>query len=279
MRRFVLAVSAIAVLLLGLEKVGVYQFVPGGDTGFQFAPLAGRPGYSLRHANGGGNLTSWVQLIVRPAGTGSSLAGFEPLDWTGDPLAIMSRPLGDGRFKVSISKRPNPPRGTPFVWGAGLELQIVRTTPGTMTLDDWAVFPSSQAPDNFRLAARRHRWTAISWVLLVLGALGTALTALKGKDAGEAVTTRTLASAIVNDIDGENPEDTKRLRVFMRKVVLEEVPVDQALTKAGFPIPHTWPLKLERFQFQARAVRLFRERVDNVVTEFERYNQRLAPQR
>jgi hypothetical protein len=105
------------------------------------------------------------------------------------------------------------------------------------------------------------------------------LTALKEKDVSEAVTTRTLASAIVNDIDGENPEDTKRLRVFMRKVVLEEVPVDQALTKAGFPIPRTWPLKLERFQFQARAVRLFRERVDNVVSEFERYNQRLAPQR
>jgi hypothetical protein len=76
-----------------------------------------------------------------------------------------------------------------------LELQIVKTTPGAATMDDWAVFPSSQAPDNFRLATRRHRWTAISWVLLVLGGLGTVLTALKEKDVSEAVTTRTLASA------------------------------------------------------------------------------------
>ena len=41
MRRLVLAMSAVAVLLLGLEKVGAYHIVPGGETGFECTPLGG----------------------------------------------------------------------------------------------------------------------------------------------------------------------------------------------------------------------------------------------
>src|ERR1700732_1337075 len=123
MRRFALAISAIAACLLGLEKVGLYQFVPGGDTGFQFAPLAGRAGYSLHHENKAGDLTSWIQLTVRT--NGSRSPSIAVLDWTGAPLDIASHPREDGRQDISISKKPNTPAGEPFVWRAGLPRQIV----------------------------------------------------------------------------------------------------------------------------------------------------------
>ncbi|MBZ5728318.1 MAG: hypothetical protein LAP87_25465 [Acidobacteriia bacterium] len=123
MRRLVLAMSAVAVVLLGLEKVGAYHIVPGGETGFECTPLTGPVGYLLRHTNSKGNLPSWVRLTVRARNAPEFKFG--PLDWTGDPLTITSHSLGDGRFEVAISKAPNPPRGTPFVWGAGLDLQIV----------------------------------------------------------------------------------------------------------------------------------------------------------
>ncbi len=278
MRRLILALSGVAALLLGLEKVGLYQFVPGGNTGLTVAPLADHSGYSLHHSNGTGNLTSWVQLIVRTQG--SAVPEFAPLAWSGDPLAIVSRPLGAGRVEVTISKRPNPPQGTPFVWGAGLELRLVETIPNvTTTVEDWTVFPSTQAPDSLQFAARRHLWTMISWVLLSIAALGVALTALK-KDAGEAVTARTLVGAIVNDIVGETKTETNKLRAFMKKVVLEEVPADQALTQAGYPKAKGAKdvLKnVKRFAFQTRAVDLFLKRVDIAQKELERYKERLSP--
>jgi len=274
MRRFLLAVSAVAVLVLGLEKVGIYQFIPGGNTGFQFSPLADGAGYSLRHANSAGNLTSWVELIVRAQGSAS--VGFKLRAWTGDPLAIVSRSLGERRFEVTISKQPNPPKGTPFVWGNGLELQIVGIDPRLpTTVEDWNVFPSAQAHDSLQLARRRHQWTTVSWVLFVLGVIGAVLTALKEKDATEPVTTRMLATAIVYDIVGESDEETKKLRVFMKKVVLEEVPVDQALIHAGFPKSSDFKVNIKRYMFLARATKIFRARVDNVVTEFIRYSERL----
>ncbi|HEX5226844.1 MAG TPA: hypothetical protein VFW44_04005 [Bryobacteraceae bacterium] len=273
MRRFLLALSAAAALLLGLEKVGLYHFIPAGETGFEAAPLPGHAGYSLRHSNAAGNLTSWLRLVVRPQG--APAIEFSAMGWSGDPLSIVSRPLPDGSTEVTVSKQPNPPQGAPFVWGAGLELKLVETTPGAdSTLEDWAVFPSNQAPDSLELAARRRQWTRISWALLALSAIGAIVTALKEKDT-EAVTTRTLAGAMINDIVGDNDAETKKLRGFMKKVVLEEVPVDQALTQVGFPPPDTWEHRRPRFQFQAKAVNLFLERVDIVVAEFDRYTHRL----
>lgn len=280
MKRVVLAISAVAALLLGLEKVGVYRIVPGGETGFECTPLDDRAGYLLRHSNSTGNLTSWVRLTVR--GRIASGVKFVPVEWTGDGLVIVSRPLGDGRLEVTISKAPNPPRGTPFVWGAGLDLQIADS--GAViapTVENWAVFPSGQAPDSQSLATRRRRWTIVSWILLPLAAFGTALTALTAlKETGgaERVTTRTFVTAIINDIDGDSPAETKRLRLFIRRVVLDDVPVDQALTKAGFKSAGAWAAKRERYAFQAKAIHLFRTRADNVVAEFGRYGERLKVQ-
>ena len=61
----------------------------------------------------------------------------------------------------------------------------------------------------------------------------------------------------------------------MRRVLLEEVPVDEALTKAGFK-SDVWAAKRERYAFQAKAIHLFRTRSDNVVAGFGRYSQRLT---
>jgi hypothetical protein len=115
----------------------------------------------------------------------------------------------------------------------------------------------------------------ISWVLLALAALGTVLTALKEKEPVEHVTARTLVTAILSDIDGRDEADTKRLRTFLKKVLIEDVPVGQALTHVGLSETDRWLEKIERFQFQARARSLFQERVDNVLTELTRYDQRL----
>ena len=158
-----------------------------------------------------------------------------------------------------------------------MPLQIVQMTPtdALSSIDDWALFPSFQAPDDLRLATKRRRWTLVSWVLLPLAAIGAIVSVLKEREAHEAVTTRTLARAIIDDIAVKDSKETKKLRLFMRKVVLEEVPVGQALAHVGFAAG-VWTEKRAGYAFQARATKLFRDRVDIVLTEFDRYSRRLT---
>lgn len=163
-RRILLVVSAVATFVLLLEKVGAYQIVPGGDLHLQSQPLAdaARPGLSLR--NDAGNLTCWIRLVVR-ADRGQPTFGVP--SWSGDPLTIVPRALGTNLHEVKISKQPNPPDGVPFLWRAGLPLDLETLgSPGVpITLEDWVVFPNNQPSDTRAKAQGRWWWTRISWGL------------------------------------------------------------------------------------------------------------------
>jgi len=272
MRRILLVVSAVATVVLGLEKVGAYQIVPGGDLHLQSQPLAGaaRPGLSLR--NDAGNLTCWIRLVVR-ADRGQPTFGVP--SWSGDPLTIVPRALGANLHEVKISKQPNPPDGVPFLWRAGLPLDLETLgSPGVpITLEDWVVFPNNQPSDTRAKAQRRWWWTRISWGLLVLSLIGTVLTALKEKEERETVTTLTLVRTIIISIEGQSQEETKKVRVFLTKVLLQDTPIAEALTSVGVPEND----KVTRFRFLARATSLFLERIRVVEVELDRYAAHLSP--
>lgn len=112
--------------------------------------------------------------------------------------------------------------------------------------------------------------------MLPLALIGTVLTVVKEKETGESVTARALIGAVVSDVAGDDDAETGKLRTFLRKVLLEDVPVDQALTQVGLPDLGTWPSKRDRIRFFNRAKGLFQGRVDGVLAELIRYRQRLT---
>lgn len=272
-RRFLLVISAVAAVVLALERVGVYQFVPAGDIRFQSESFTTpvRSGVTLR--NDAGDLTCWIRLIVTCEGPGQK--NFVVPTWSGDPLAIHSRSIDNDRYKLDISKEPIPPAGTQFLWRAGLplSLEITGPQPRSITVEDWAVFPHNQPSDTRAKAERRWWWTRISWVLLLLSVIGTVLTALKEKEERKVVTALTLVHTIIIITEGHDQADTKKLRGFLSKVLLEGTPVREALTSIGLPETET----RARQVFLARATSSFLERIQVVVQELDHFFALLSP--
>jgi hypothetical protein len=267
LRRILLGLSAVATVILGLEKVGVYQFVPGADLRFQGQTLSdgARVGLSLR--NDAGDLTCWIRVVVRAGGNGQP--SFSATNWSGDPLTIVPHALGANLHELTISKQAAPPDGVPFLWRAGLPLEIETSPAVPLTLEDWVVFPNNQPSDTRAKDNRRWWWTRLSWGFLALSVLGTLLTALKEKEERETVTTLTL----VRTIEGRDPQETKRVRAFLTKVLLEDTPVREALTSARLPAQST----AAKFVFLTQATSLFRERIRVIQEELDGYTRLLLP--
>ncbi len=271
-RRIILVLSAVAALLLGLEKVGVFQFVPAGDVGFEWTAQRlpdGRATLVLR--SDAGDLSCWIRLVIRWVGPDSG--EFDVSISSGEPLVVSLENIGAAQREVGISKAPDPQQRTPFVWRAGLPIQLVLNGPssGTLMLEDWSVHAVAQPSDSRAKAQWRTWWTRCSWVLLAFAIIGAAVTAWPRKEEPEVATSLTLVRTIVSTITGSDPQQTVQLRSFLRKVLLESVPVREALDALKIP---SSPYRT-RPQFVARARRVFLDRITAVKTELDSFGDRL----
>jgi hypothetical protein len=263
-RRIILVLSAIAVVLLGLERVGVYRFVPEGDVHFEVEAPQNPNRLLLR--NDAGALKGWVRLVViAPNGNPLSIS---PHNWPGDPLGVDVRSLGSDQFEIVISKKPNPPAGVPFDWPSGvpIELGIDSKLGGPIAVTDWTVYNNRQESDTLAKVQRRWWWTRISLGLLVLALMGAALTALAEKDERQAADpVRVLIRTIVISIEGKTPAETKKIRRFLSQVLLMGTPISEAVERAGYDIHE----KLRWGPFVARSKTLFTNRANAVRTALD----------
>lgn len=271
LRRTVLVLSAIAAVFLGLEKVGVFQFAPPGDVGFQATTERlpdGRPALVLDSDIG--DLSCWLHLVVRWNGPDSG--GFDASIASGESLVVEAQRIGDGEWALSISKGPNSAQRDPFLWRAGLPVRVVLSGPasGPLILQDWIVNATAQPSDSRDKARWRNWWTWFSWVLLTLAIIGAAVTAWPRPEL-EAATSLALVRSIVSSVEGDDAQHTTRVRIFLRKVLLESVPVREALD--ALKIPST-PFRT-RPQFVARARRVFLDRIAAVKAELDAFGERL----
>jgi hypothetical protein len=272
LKRSLAVLSALAALLLGLEKVGVFRLVPAGDVGFRAVAERLRDGREalLLHSDVG-DLSCWIRLVVR-LGAASS-GGWEASMSSGEALAVFVENVDATHERVSISKAPDAQKQDPFTWRAGSPVRVVRTgaPTGPLTLSDWAVYATTQPSDTARKALIRTWWTRISWVLLVLALGGAALTAWPKREEPQAVGSLALVRSIVSTIEGTDAEQTALLRRFLTKVLLEGVPVREALDALNIP---STPYHV-RPQFRGRARRVFLDRVSTVKQDLDALGERL----
>jgi hypothetical protein len=270
-RRVLLVVSAVAAVLLGLEKVGVFRFVPPGDVGFRALPEVlpdGRQALVL-HSDVG-DLTCWIRLVV---GSDTAASGpWEASISSGETLVVAAQAMGAAQ-QLSISKPPDPQRQEPFVWRTGSQIRVVRNGPSSdpIRLDDWAVYATTQPSDTASKALLRTWWTRGSWVMLILALVGAGLAAWPKAETPQIAGSVALVRSIVSTVDGTDAADTDQARAFLRKVLLEGVPVREALDALRLP---TTPYRI-RPQFVARARRIFLDRIFTVKQDLDALGDRL----
>jgi len=263
-RRTILVISAIAVVLLGLEHVGVYRFVPEGDVRFE-AEVTQNPNRLLL-SNDAGALKGWVHLVVDAPN--SEPLSLRAMNWPGDAPGISVRRLLGDRYEIAISKQPVPPVGVPFDWPSGvpLELGIDSKVGGAITVADWAVFNSRQEADTKAKVRQRFLWTRFSWGLLGAALLGAALTALAEKDERQnADPARTLIKTIVVSIEGKSRADTRKIRRFLRKILVDGMPITEAVGSSGYDYAD----KRKWGPFLLRSKELFNDRAGRVQKDLD----------
>lgn len=117
----------------------------------------------------------------------------------------------------------------------------------------------------------RTRWTWASWVLLFVTLAGGGLAAWPKKD-GRVASSRALIEGVVAGLKGKSKEQTELIGGLLRQVLLESVPVEEALDTLKLPSSPKWI----RQQLVARARHLFLERVSTLKSELDDYVQRLT---
>ena len=270
-RRILLTLAAVAAVLLTLEKVGVFELVPGANLRFHWSPLTladGRSALAMR--SDVGDIAAWMQLVV--GWNGPDIGTFTASIPGGDPLAVDVQAAGPSRRHISISKAPSPPQGTPFSWRAGVPLELAHSSGevGPLVVEDWIIYPSTQASDSATKARLRRIWTVISWVLLAISVAGVAITTWSEKEES-LVMPVALVRSIVGSVEGVNATETKQLRSFLSKVLIRGATVNEALDSLAIPRK---PFYM-RPRFQARARRVFLDRIDAVKAELDDFGARL----
>lgn len=266
LRPVILVLSAVAVVLLGLQQVGTYLLIPGGDTGFEAKVL---PSRQLQLTSDVGDLVCRINLTVNVATSGTTQ--WTAVGWQGEPLSVMTQSLGGNRYDVTIEKHPG--RATPFQWRAGIPLVLGagNTIAGAPTVESWAVYASDKESDSSVKAERRWLWTRVSWALLGIVLIGTAVGVLREREEGEAVTARALMRSIIDSIEGDNGSHTRKVRQFLKLVLLQETPRDQALIKVRAGSSLT-----QRAGFQFSAGKLFRDRINLALAELQRAKEKMS---
>lgn len=107
-------------------------------------------------------------------------------------------------------------------------------------------------------------------MLLALALVGAAITAWP-KEEPQVAGSVVLVRAIVSTIDGTDAEQTAQPRAFLKKVLLDGVPVREALD--ALKIPST-PYRI-RPQFVARTRRIFLDRISTVKQDLDALADRL----
>jgi hypothetical protein len=271
MRRIILVASAVAALLLGLEKIGVFHLLPPGDVNFRSSTERLPDGReALVMTSDAGDLSCWLQVVVRVEG--QTTQDFQASIASGEQIVVDVDVSGGPRRSLAISKAPNASLREPFLWRSGLPIRLTPSAPGgKLTLEDWVVHSSAQPSDSRDKSWWRTRWTWASWILLALAVLGAAVTAWPRTEPVLG-TGHALVKAIVESVTSSSPEQSARLRTFLRQVLLESVGVQEALDGLAIPSSPAWV----RAQFVARARSVFLARIAAVKAELDAYGNRLA---
>ncbi len=224
MKTVILAISAAAVVILSLDKIGVTPIAPGYNTRFQRVP-SNLPLLIFR--TDAGDLDCWIRLRLKIGGSGA--ATFSARLRTGAPLAAASRRVTDSVWVVEISKpSSDSAHRTKFQWQSGIELTVTPAagSPAIASVEDWQVFLRADQSDSMWRAKWRNGWFRISLGLIFIAIVAAIITAWP--PAKPRASAMDICLGIVRSIEGPTTQDTKLMRSMLEKV-LDGTPVRSAM--------------------------------------------------
>ena len=113
--------------------------------------------------------------------------------------------------------------------------------------------------------------TAVSFALLLIAMITGGVTAWLTYEELQVVTALTLVRVFVATIEGRNASETRLIRAFLRRVLIERRPVEESLTSLGIGSD------ARRLQLLGRARVLFGTRVGAVHSDLQWFVQQLWP--
>lgn len=258
--RIFMAVSAVALTVIGLEKVGGVAITSGYDTGFS-AVLASPPETGLALTNEASNLTCWLRLKV-PAQAPPASAKLS----TGAPLGVYAEPAAGSERWVQIVAGLKPQEQ--FAWPAGTQI-IINGAGGNsrgLSVEDWYVYISDKDYDSRGRSRWRTFFFYLTRCLLPFALIGIAIEAYS-KYKGEAAkpfTPQRCVEELINSTEGRNAKETEWMKSILTKVLLEGVPARDALS--------TIPLKSSlRNALWFRTNSQFRARLNRLIADLTLY--------
>ncbi len=255
LRRFLIAMAVPFGGLITLTQLGGSPIYEGFDTGFDARP-ADIANSKLAISTDSGDLHCWVklQLPLRSQSFSANLSG-------GIPLSVYQESVQGGSQWVAISA-DGLKREEKFHWPSGATLYLTTANGVSVLPSDWRVYLADQAYDSMGRAMWRKIALGCSLVFLCLSLTGGILEGLaRAKvEPPASFTHEHCLSALIMSTEGASPQQTEWMRSILRKVLLETVPVADAL--APIPLEN---LEKKKLWFGTR--KQFRTRLEKLITD------------
>ncbi len=261
--RAVLIVMAVpALTLLGLREIGGTAIFKGYDVGLKWHTY---PGKVVINADPEGNMTCWVRLKIR----GASASYLSTTSANQRLRVYEEQQVADGRWIAIVKDGQTPEEKFDWPTGGTITLSTQPPSPDVLYVMDWYVFPSNKGFDS----QERSRWRGlgfrISVALLVLSLIGGTLEAVdKVREKREPFSPQICLQTLIRAVEGNTPDESKRMRNLLERVLIEGVSVRDALG-------HLRLESVKRWQFWFITRREFRSRLTYLIDELTRYLDRL----
>ncbi len=235
--RIFAAIAAASASVLAMTHLGANPVAPGRDLGVVVSSPAG--GDALILDADAGDLSALVRLTIDAAASATYSARLE----NGVALATKVDPTPGG--SLLTVHQPGGDAAGKFAWPSGVALRITRdpqagggapvSVAAPIRVIDWQVFSIDSESDSRSKATRRRWWWGISSILLLASGGTAAWAAAKEKDSGRGAPhgARDCVEALIEEIEGDSAEQTRLIRIFLRKRVLEHASYEEARDAMG----------------------------------------------
>jgi len=260
-RRLLLVMAAPALILAGLHEIGGTSISKGSETEFIWHANASQ-GQLILSADPGGTMNCWIRVRV-PAVLAKVSASTESI-----PLFAKVTTEESGGEWIEITKTSSEDF---FDWRSGRDVILqFDPKPGKLSVEDWQVFPSTKAPDSKMWAQWRHALFFVSLILWALVLVGGILEALEKYGAkAPPFTSQRCVEQMIEGFEGSDEKQSEQNRKFLRKLLLEEASVEEALA----------PLKLNKREQLALLLRIkdqFHIQLQSHIDHLSRLSKRLS---
>jgi len=276
LNRLVAIVGGVCGAILGLDQYAVKVLPEGTDTGFsiecRMAPGQSKDRFFLAHRHGEGKLNGWLWLRVN--GIAASTPVIVEIDEGPPGLKLKGPELTcyldhDGWLKIAQLRTGSTATADPcFEWPAGCKVQLSAPTIPLKLEDvtDWEVHLGKGGKNDSRYFAKVRDWRNLLLLLLAIAAPFATIEVVKFAQSD--VNAAAAMAAWVRSAHGNNWAESRRIRKYLQRVVLDNQDRNQVLNDLRVMAPN------ERASLRAKAQNHLEAHVNQMLTDLANQLQR-----